>query len=101
MVFIAVEAVSAGSKPPGAVSVRVSTGERHDFGAAVPLSTRASSLQQGRAIGSVESSLDLLQHTPYACESCGLVLRLPPLRDVATEHHAQGLLNADLSLSSS
>ena len=44
MVTIAVEAVPAGSKPPGAVSVRISMGERHGFGSAAPLSTRASSL---------------------------------------------------------
>ena len=52
MVIIAVEAVPAGSKPPVAVSVRISVGEIHDFGAAAPLSTRASSLVQGRARGS-------------------------------------------------
>ena len=46
-----------GSKPPAAVSVRISTGERHGFGAAAPLSTMASSLQ-GRAGGSVESEAD-------------------------------------------
>ena len=51
MVLVAVEAVPAGSKPPVAVSVNISTGERHDFGAALPLSTRASSLE-GRAGGS-------------------------------------------------
>ena len=41
---IDVEAVSGGSKPPAAVGVRISMGERHDFVASVPLSTRASSL---------------------------------------------------------
>ena len=29
-------AVSAGSKPPAAVGVRISTGEKHGFGAAAP-----------------------------------------------------------------
>ena len=32
MVIIAVEAVPAGSKPPAAVSVRISTGKRQSFG---------------------------------------------------------------------
>ena len=52
MIIVAVEAVPAGSKPPAAVSVYISTGERHDFGAAAPLPTMTSSLQQGRAGGS-------------------------------------------------
>ena len=56
VVLVAVEAVPAGSKPPVAVGVRISKGERHDFGAAAPLPTRASSLEQGRAGGRVESS---------------------------------------------
>ena len=46
-------------------------------------------------------SLDLLQRPPYACESWCQLLHLPPWQDVAAELHAQGLLNADLSLSSS
>ena len=41
----------AGSKPPAAVSVRVSKGERYRFGAAAPLSAKTSS-QRGRAGGS-------------------------------------------------
>ena len=45
MVLITVEAVPAGSKPPAAVGVRISTGERRGFGVAAPLSTRASSLE--------------------------------------------------------
>ena len=49
MALITVEAVPAGSEPPAAVSVRIVTGERHDFGAAASLSTMASFLQQGRA----------------------------------------------------
>ena len=52
MVLIVVEAVPAGSQPPAAVSVRVSTGKIHSFGAAVPLSTTTSS-QRGRTGGSV------------------------------------------------
>ena len=50
MAIIAVEAVPAGSKPPAAVGVRISTGERGRFGAAAPLSTKTSSLRV-RAIG--------------------------------------------------
>ena len=49
MVLIAVAAVSVGSKPPAAVGVRISTGERHSFSASPPLSTRASSLNIQRA----------------------------------------------------
>ena len=40
-VLVAVEAVPAGSKPPAAVGVRISTGERNDVSALVSLSTRA------------------------------------------------------------
>ena len=32
MILAAVKAVPAGSKPPAAVSVRISTAERHSFG---------------------------------------------------------------------
>ena len=38
MILVAVEAVSVRSKPPAAVRVRISAGERHRFGAAAPLS---------------------------------------------------------------
>ena len=51
MVLIAEEAMSAGSKPPAAVGVRISTGERHGFGAAAPLSPKTSS-QRGTVGGS-------------------------------------------------
>ena len=51
MVIVTVEVLPEGSNPPGAVGVRISKGERHDFGAAAPLSTNKSSLQ-GRAGGS-------------------------------------------------
>ena len=40
MVLVAVEAMPAGGKLPAAVDVRISKGERHNFGAAAPLSTR-------------------------------------------------------------
>ena len=50
-----------GSKPPAAVGVRVSKGERHDFGAAVPSSISASSLKQGRARSLVKSSPELVE----------------------------------------
>ena len=59
--LIAVEAVPAGRKPSTVVSVRISMGRRHGFGAAAPLSTRALSLL-GRAGGSVESSPKLVRH---------------------------------------
>ena len=47
MIFAAVEVSLAGSKPPAAVGERISKCERHDLGPAVPLSTKASSLEQG------------------------------------------------------
>ena len=78
-VLVAVEAVPAGSKPPAAVSVRISTGERHGFGAAAPLSTRTPSLQQGRARGSMESSPKLFRHigsgSTWAEELSSLITR--------------------------
>ena len=55
VLIIVVEAVPAASKAPGTVRVRISAGERHDSGT-TPLSTRASSLEQGRAGGPVEPS---------------------------------------------
>ena len=61
MVLVTVEAVSAGSKPPAAVGVRISKGETHDFGAAAPLPTRASSREQGRVGGPVKSSPKLVE----------------------------------------
>ena len=60
MVHIAVFPV--GSKPPAAVVVRISKGERHELGAAAPLPTKASSPEQGRAEGPMESSLKLVEH---------------------------------------
>ena len=42
MVFVTVEVVPTGSKTPAVVDVRISKGERHDFGAVAPFSTRAS-----------------------------------------------------------
>ena len=63
MVFVAVEVSTVGSKPPAAVVVRISKGGRHDLGAAAPLPTRASSLEQGRVGGPVQSSPKLIEHT--------------------------------------
>ena len=51
-----------GSKPPVAVCERIFKGDRHDLGAAAPLPTRVSSLEQGRAGGPVESSPKLVRH---------------------------------------
>ena len=62
MVLVAVEVSPAGSKPPAAVSKRISKGERHDLGAAAPLPTRALSLEQGRAGGPEESLPKLVEH---------------------------------------
>ena len=50
------------SKPPTADIVRISKGERHDLGAAAPLSTRATSLEQGSAGGPLQSSPNLVDH---------------------------------------
>ena len=61
MVLVAVEVVPAGNKPTAAVGVRISKDERHDFGTAAPLPTRASSLEQGRAGGLVKSSPKLVE----------------------------------------
>ena len=62
MVLVAIEVVPAWSKPPAAVGVGISKGETHDFGATAPLPTKASSFQQGRAGGLVESSPRLVRH---------------------------------------
>ena len=62
MVLVALEVVPAGSKPPAVVGVRIFKDERHDFGAAAPLPTRASSLEQGRAGCPVESSPKMVRH---------------------------------------
>ena len=48
VVFVAVEAMPVGRKPPAAIGERISKDERHDFGTAAPFSTEVSSLQ-GRA----------------------------------------------------
>ena len=50
MILVAVDAVPAGSKPPAAVGVRISTVERQDFIASTPLSTRASPMNFSGAI---------------------------------------------------
>ena len=62
IVLVAVEALSVESKSLAAVGVRISTDERHGFGAAALLSTRASSLEQGKAGGPVESAPKLVRH---------------------------------------
>ena len=120
MILVAVEGLPAGSKPPAAVSLRISSGKQHGFGAAVPYRPRRHPCEGGREVqlscrswsnlsGRLEpflqnsypySTLDLLQLPPYAYESSCLLLRLPSWQDVVTEHPAQGLLNAILSLSS-
>ena len=46
VVFIAVEVLPVGGKPPAADFVRISKRERHDLGAAAPFSTTTSSLQR-------------------------------------------------------
>ena len=56
MVLVVIEAMPAGNKPPAAVGMLISKGERHDYGAAAPLLTRAASLEQKRAEGPVKPS---------------------------------------------
>ena len=51
MILVTVEVIPARTKSLAAVSVRISKGERHDFGASAPFSTKTSSLQE-RAGGS-------------------------------------------------
>ena len=103
--------------------MRISRGERHGFGAAESLPTRASSLNKGEPEvrwshhrswsdisgldqpGSQNSYphalLELQQRRPpCARESWYIMVRLPPWQDVAAEHFAPGRLNAVLSLSS-
>ena len=88
MVIVAVEALPVGGKPPAAVSVCISTGERHGFGAAVPLFTRALYLEQGKAGGPVKSSPKLIRHiwsgsTWFAEELSPLIARsaaTPPIQ---------------------
>ena len=47
VVLVAVEVLTVGDTPLAAVVVRISKGERDDFGAAAPFSTKTSSLQGG------------------------------------------------------
>ena len=63
MVFVAVEVSPVGNKPPVADVVHIFKGERHDLGAAVPLSTRTFSLEQGSAGSPVQSSPELVNRT--------------------------------------
>ena len=62
MVLIAVRTVPAGSKPPASVHVRIFAVERHGFGAAAPLSTKASPYVQDRAGSLGKSSPKLVKH---------------------------------------
>ena len=79
MVLVAVEASPVGSKPLAAVRMRIFAGESQGFGAAAPLSTRASSLEQGRAGGPMKSSPKLVRRigwvSPCAEELSPLVAR--------------------------
>ena len=52
---------AGGEKPPAAVGVRISKGERHDFGALAPLPIRTPFLEQGRAGGPVKLSPKLAE----------------------------------------
>ena len=69
MVLIALETVPAESKPPAAVPVRISAGERHGFVGAASLSTRVSSLEQLRA-GDLAESLPNLVRRIGAVSAC-------------------------------
>ena len=79
MILVAVEAVPLGAKPPDAVHVHISVGERHDFGATAPLSTRTLSLEHGRAGGPIWSSPKLIRRigsvSTYAEELPALITR--------------------------
>ena len=123
MVLIVVEAIPAGIKQPAADdSMRTSTDGKCGFGASAPLWTRSSPMlfrepkkvrlfcrSGSNSLGrdrpwqkSYPRALpDLLQRPAYARDPSCLVLRLPLWRDVAAELDAAGLLNVDLSLSSS
>ena len=76
MVHVAVGVLPVGSEPPAAVGERISKGERHDLGAAAPLSTRASSLKQGSAEGLVKSSPKLAEL--FGSGSTGFAEKLSP-----------------------
>ena len=62
MVIVPIEASPVGSKPPATVGERISEDGRHDLGAAAPLSTRASSLEQGGAGGPVQLYPKLVEY---------------------------------------
>ena len=61
MVVIAIKASPVGRKPPVAVGKRISKDGRHDLGAAMPLSTRIFSPEQGSAGGPMQSSPKLVE----------------------------------------
>ena len=110
------------SEPPAVdVDVRISTGERHGFGASAPSPTRTSSLLIGRAGGltTLPKLVELVgpstagaegiprvphqlqQRPPCACKPSCLFLRLSPGRDVAAELDAAVLLDTDFNSSPS
>ena len=65
IVLITVEPVPAGGRPPAAVSVGISTGERRSFGASAPLSTRAASLRESvRGLAFMPKLVDLVGPAP-------------------------------------
>ena len=64
MALVDVEAVPVDSKPPAVIVVRISPGNRHDFGALAPSSTIVLSLHIfRRAGGSMDSSSKLARHS--------------------------------------
>ena len=118
MAFLVVEALPAGIKLPAADDImRTFTSGKCGFGASAPLLTEASPMHfsganiRGSAIlpklvklvGPLSTLVEelFLCFARSACECSCLVQRLPPWRDVAAELDTAGLLNADLSLSSS
>ena len=111
------------SKPPAAVVVRISKGERHDLDAAAPFSTTTSSLQGGVGGSAFTPKLIELVFGPGStrlaeklspCIACTALAApsvrsrvflstfpLPPCQDVAAERPALGFLQADHSFSNS
>ena len=62
LVFVAVEVLTVGSKPRVVVGECISKDERHDLGAAAPLSTRVFFLEHESAGVPVQSSPKLVEH---------------------------------------
>ena len=117
VISVAVEVFPVGTKPPAAVGERISKNERHDLGAASPLSTTTPSLQ-GRVGGSpiipelvelvfgrgstrqAEKLFPRIACTTVAAPSVRsrvLVFAGPSasMTDVAAERHAPAVSNAD------